>query len=535
MKRIIIILILVIFTTSILYSDTSTSLRRLAILVGANYGGPDRKKLRYAVSDAKAIAKVFQEMGGIYSSDEVLLEEPDKDELVREIKKLKEKVTELKGKHGRIEFIFYYSGHSDEEGVLLGKEKYYYKDLKEIIKEIPSDMNIVIVDSCASGALTRIKGGKKRPPFLVDTSMNMKGYAILTSSSSEEVSQESDKIGGSFFTHYLVSGLRGAADTTRDGRVTLNEVYQYAYHETLARTEKTISGPQHPNYDIQMTGAGDVIITDIKENSAGIILEKNSFGKYFIRRRIDLRLVAEINKQQGRTVEVGLEAGDYNIALEKNEKYYTGKVDLKEGSFVKINDGKLRKEKREYAQSRGNSDPGSNEETIISKPISSYDHGGFGGPALKISTLAGKSRLFLGGRGAWILDHTFSLGGAGYGMVSELKGVVNGTNVNFQIGYGGVEIGYIHRSDSLLHLNFMTLIGAGGIKYQLEGAEKDDKDMHFFSNSETASLLFAIEPMLYLELNIAKWFRLCLGGGYHYFSIVKGLEYFTQKELSGPS
>ena len=216
MKKNILILYLLVLVINTAYADKSDALRRFAVFAGANYGGPDRKKLQYAVSDAKSLVRVFKEMGGVSSSDEVLLVEPDKDKLVSEIKKIKKIIEDIKGRSGRIEFIFYYSGHSDEEGILLGKEKYYYKDMKKLIKNIPADMHIVILDSCASGALTRIKGGKKRPPFLIDSSVNMKGHAFLTSSSSDEVSQESDRIGGSFFTHYLVSGLRGAADTSPD-------------------------------------------------------------------------------------------------------------------------------------------------------------------------------------------------------------------------------------------------------------------------------------------------------------------------------
>ena len=83
-------------------------------------------------------------------------------------------------------------------------------------------MRLAVLDSCASGALTRVKGGSFQAPFLVDDANKVKGYAILTSSSADEAAQESDRLQASFFTHSLVSGLRGAADTTGDSRVTLN-------------------------------------------------------------------------------------------------------------------------------------------------------------------------------------------------------------------------------------------------------------------------------------------------------------------------
>ena len=40
---------------------------------------------------------------------------------------------------------------------------------------------IAVLDACASGAITRFKGGSRQQPFLVDASSNMKGHAFLTS------------------------------------------------------------------------------------------------------------------------------------------------------------------------------------------------------------------------------------------------------------------------------------------------------------------------------------------------------------------
>src|SRR5207253_2498641 len=112
-----------------------------------------------------------------------------------------------------------------------------YGALRKAIEAVPADVRVAVLDSCASGAFARSKGGQFLPAFLSDASSQVRGQAILTSSSETEVAQESDRIGSSFFTHHLLAGLRGAADTSHDGRVTLNEAYQYAYDETLSRTE----------------------------------------------------------------------------------------------------------------------------------------------------------------------------------------------------------------------------------------------------------------------------------------------------------
>jgi hypothetical protein len=163
-------------------------------------------------------------MGGIAAGDAVLLVEPTVSEINRRIDAMHQEVLRSKGINTRTEIVFYYSGHSDEEGLLLNRERYSYRELRSRINSIPSDMRIVILDSCSSGAFTRIKGGEKVQAFLLDSSFSAEGYAFLTSSSANEVSQESDRIAASYFSHSLASGLRGAADSVGDGRVTLNEL-----------------------------------------------------------------------------------------------------------------------------------------------------------------------------------------------------------------------------------------------------------------------------------------------------------------------
>src|SRR5690606_7938624 len=139
----------------------------------------------------------------------------------------------------RTEALVYYSGHADEKGLLLGTQGVDYRVFRDRMNALGADVRIAVVDACASGALTRMKGGRPVPAFMVDKSAHSQGYAFLTSSSGSEVAQESDRIRGSFFTHALNTGLRGAADASRDGRVTLHEAYQFAYHETLERTAST--------------------------------------------------------------------------------------------------------------------------------------------------------------------------------------------------------------------------------------------------------------------------------------------------------
>ena len=303
--------------------------RRFGIFIGSNHGGRDRVTLRYAVSDARALSRIFGSMGGITDEDNILLIEPTMQDINRQLDNFGRLSAQSRRNAQRTELVFYYSGHSNEDGILLNRQRYGYRELRQRINAVQTDMRIVILDSCSSGAMTRVKGGVKTQPFLFDSSVSAEGYAILTSSSADEASQESDTIESSYFTHSLMAGLRGAADSVGDGRVTLNELYRYAYTETLAKTETSLYGVQHPSYDIQISGSGDVVLTDVKEISAGLVIPENLIGRISIRDGSDF-LVAEVTKVTNRPLELGLEPGLYRITFQQGDTFYRTEVALSE-------------------------------------------------------------------------------------------------------------------------------------------------------------------------------------------------------------
>ncbi|MBN1271780.1 MAG: caspase family protein [Candidatus Aminicenantes bacterium] len=336
MKKHLIFILTIFLATSCFFPllasgrENQITTKRYAIAVGANDGGPNRIKLLYAVSDARSLIDLFQEMGGVLDNDSYILSDPDKKTFFTVLEKVKNQVSTARSEYGRVEFLFYYSGHSDDENILIGNEKIPYRDLRTEIHSINADLHIAVLDSCASGAFARIKGGKKKSPFLMDAAYSMKGYAYMTSSSSNESSQESDHLKASFFTHNLIAGMRGAADSNQDGRVTLNEAYQYAFNETLTQTEKTMSGPQHPNYNIQMIGTGDVVMTDIRKSSVVLTIDKNISGRIFIHDQNNV-LVIELNKPQGRPIELGLAEGKYRITTVSEGSIYESRIELRPG------------------------------------------------------------------------------------------------------------------------------------------------------------------------------------------------------------
>ncbi|HVZ70872.1 MAG TPA: caspase family protein [Polyangia bacterium] len=300
-------------------ANSGVRLRRFALLIGINDGGAARARLRYATSDARSMAKVLENLGGVSTSDLVFVEEPSRAATLAGFARVDALMRASATPGVRRELLVYYSGHSDEDGLLVGNDRITYDELRARIKQLPADLRVAILDSCASGAFTRGKGGVRRPPFLVDSSADMRGHAFLTSSAANEVAQESDRIAASFFTHYLVSGLRGAADVNQDHRVTLQEAYQFASAETLARTERTKGGPQHAAYEFDLAGTGDMVVTDVRTTQASLVLTPDLAGRITIREADGTgvgALVAELRKPAGNTIELGVEAGSYVIAME---------------------------------------------------------------------------------------------------------------------------------------------------------------------------------------------------------------------------
>ncbi|MCL1956690.1 MAG: caspase family protein [Fibromonadales bacterium] len=343
-----------LFFAALLYAAPQ-KVERYLLVAGANNGGSDRVKLRYAESDANSFASVMSQMGGVDKSNVLRVFDPNSKALQNGFAELEKR---LQGKESgvRKEVIVYYSGHADEKGLRLGSDVYSWAEFRKNVNEINADVKVAILDACGSGAITRTKGGVSRPAFLQDASSEMKGYAFLTSSNENEASQESDRIKGSFFTHSLVGGLRGAADMTGNGKVTLSEAYQYAFDETLRNTQNTSAGSQHPNRDMNLAGTGDIVMTDLRETSAVLTLDSNLEGRLFIRDEQG-NLFAELNKIRGRQIELGMPVGKYSIQMEAPSKIWMAKeVQISEGKKNVLSISDMQNIEREKAVARGNAD-----------------------------------------------------------------------------------------------------------------------------------------------------------------------------------
>jgi hypothetical protein len=455
--------------------------------------------LKFAVSDALHIRRVFENLGGVNEQDCILLDKPDRSGFFRAFDKIRDRINR-NNESNRVEVIVYYSGHSDERNLLMGNERISYYELKMLISQIKADIHIAILDSCASGAFTRIKGGKKKPPFLFDDSNDMQGYAFLTSSSSDEASQESDRLGGSFFTHNLVAGLRGAADSNEDKKVTLNEAYQYAFNETLDQTTKTVSGPQHPNRDIKMSGRGNVILTDISKSESILVLDKQLAGKLFIHDSKDF-LVMELRKYSGKALSLGLTKIRHKITLIKDNRTFECSIKFVDSEPYNLHITDFKETDREITQIRGKS------RRLFSNlkiRLPKFKNLGFH-LYLEMDYSQFEShnvhQSMPGIKLGFIFKNDFYLGFGGSGNISLLTRSNSLGGLYTTAGYGGIEFGY----RIFDNLRVSALAGAGMFT-MIDEFNKNELGIV----SENSKPFFIFEPKVSFLLNIQSSFYLVL-------------------------
>ncbi|MBU1240935.1 caspase family protein, partial [Myxococcota bacterium] len=360
---------------------------RLAFLVGANNGGQGRVRLLYSHTDTRAVSKVFQELGGITPGNTHLLLDPSRGDFLRKSTALASTIAALRGSGRQVQVIFYYSGHSDETGLLLGGERLTYKELRKNLKDLKGDVTIAILDSCSSGAVTRAKGGRFVPSFLNSQQDVTRGEVFLTSSSASEAAQESDTIKGSYFTHYMISGLRGAADTSNDQRVTIGEAYQYAFARTLKRTESSQSGPQHPNYAFRLVGSGDLVITELKKTRSKLIIPKAVIGRILVRDSQG-NLVSEVEKFGKMPLHIALAPGVYQVTFITGKLVRRGQVVLGRVRVTMFDVNRLRRASTEGARGKG---PQDSPVTLVPASLSLFPfmsvNRGFGGRVVNLFSL----------------------------------------------------------------------------------------------------------------------------------------------------
>lgn len=316
-------------------------LHRFALIAGNNHGGGQTRPLLYAEDDARKMARIFERLGGISQGDVALLLDGSAAEFLKALGTLERRAQAAKAHGEKTALYVYYSGHSVDGALMLDGTELPLEALKSRLAQAPADVRIGIFDACRSGVLTRAKGVRHAPAFDIEArpTQDAHGTVILTSSAADEDSQESDALGGSYFTHHLASGLLGDADRSGDGEVTLGEAYAYAYSRTVADTADSLAGAQHPTFSFDLAGNGDWVLTEVPRDEGILFPAGLEPGTYYLVR--DGRVSAEVVKDEGVARRIALVPGSYRVKRRLTDHLRIGEVSVPAGSVVALSDGML--------------------------------------------------------------------------------------------------------------------------------------------------------------------------------------------------
>ena len=290
----------------------------VAVVIGTNHGGPGQGELRFAEDDARAVAALLTGLGGYQPGQVQLLLRPSLKEAQQALDALAARAAEASRRGGPVQALFYYSGHARANALNLGDEEFPLGTLRARLQALPAAVTVVLLDACQSGAISRVKGDEPTADFSFNSvnRLDSAGIAVMASSSGTELSQESEALRSSFFTHHLLVGLRGAGDADGDGRVTLGEAYRYAYNQTLAATAATAVGSQHATLETGMRGKGEVVLSYPAAASAQLELPGPLEGELLVRNEPSGTVMAELHKTAGLSLRLALPPGHY-VALHR--------------------------------------------------------------------------------------------------------------------------------------------------------------------------------------------------------------------------
>jgi hypothetical protein len=324
-----------------------------ALLVGSNPGGEGQSELHYAEDDAKRLAEVFTELGHVPAAHTRVLLGPDRDDVLEALDALREPLAAHRARGEEAQLLFYYSGHARASAIQLGSHELQLSELRQRILSLPTTLTLIVLDACQSGAFTSVKGARPAAAFSYNSVSRLRtsGVAVMASSSASELSQESEALRASYFTHHLLVGLRGAGDGDRNGVVSLAEAYRYAYERTLSSTARTAVGGQHVTLQTALTGQGEVPLTYPARAEAQLELGAALEADVLLER--DASVMAELHKVPGHPVRLALPAGDYTAVLRAGGSLSQCALALSDARVTLLAAGACRRLSQAEAASKG--------------------------------------------------------------------------------------------------------------------------------------------------------------------------------------
>lgn len=263
---------------------------RLALVIAHQTGWSGEQTLPWVLTgDLKPMSHVLSRRLGFRV---VTMSNPTASKVRRMFRRIRRMVQTRKIKT----FLFYYSGHADKKFFHLGRRKrdpLSYREFLSFFMKLPVKRRFAILDACHGGSVIplaknkvqRIRKGRTDKELLLGQQMLQSINRSLPGSQKFKdmtdlrrwfrgamakgvrrprrkvnfqrlpVLQREDgsgthiigtvgtawhepKLHASLLTHHLLQGLRGQADTVKDGRITIEELYNHVHAATRQRGQE---------------------------------------------------------------------------------------------------------------------------------------------------------------------------------------------------------------------------------------------------------------------------------------------------------
>ena len=213
------------------------------LLVGVSNYVNHREPLQYPDNDAlNLFAFLRSPEGGAIPSKNII-------NLVDKVATRRNILDSLNAMLGRVTkkdmVIFYFSGHGikgaflpiDYDGTY--EKVVYHHEIYSALQQSNAQFKMCIADACHAGSMQEQKGflGSSQTDFYQNSQSDQSDFAMLLSSTSSENSAEADRLQQSVFSYYLIKGLEGLADTNRDKRISIQELFNYVADNVRKFTE----------------------------------------------------------------------------------------------------------------------------------------------------------------------------------------------------------------------------------------------------------------------------------------------------------
>jgi hypothetical protein len=228
-----------------------------AVVVGAAQY-QHMKTLRYTDDDAYKFYAFLKSIEGGALSDEQVRILVDEGATQQNILTAMEETYRQADENDLI--LFYFSGHglpgsflpTDYDGT---RNALAHEDVRRMLDNSRSRHQLVIADACHSGSLAARSGRTNDEALaayygaLVDAQSST---ALLMSSKGEEISLEDGGLRSGVFSHYLIRGMKGEADSNGDMLISIPELFRFVYDGVRDYTGNVQTPTLTGNFDARM-------------------------------------------------------------------------------------------------------------------------------------------------------------------------------------------------------------------------------------------------------------------------------------------